>query len=126
MISRETAHTIMIVDDDPLMRDIVRKVLERSGYTIVAEAVDGNEAVAKYVELRPKVTLMDVCMPKKSGIDATKDIVTHDKDAKVVMCSAIDHRALAKVAREAGASDVIFKPYTINHLRNVIHRVMQV
>ena len=116
----------MIVDDDPVIRDITRMILEKSGFRIVAEANDGIEAVAKYFEMRPQVTLMDVCMPNKNGIDATKDIVSCDKNAKVVMCSALDHEALVKVGQEAGAKDVISKPYIFNQLRNVIHRVMQV
>jgi len=122
---RESGQTIMVVDDDPMIRDILRKALEKIGYRVVAEANDGNEAVAKYSALRPQVTLMDICLPNKNGIEATKDIVSFDENANVIMCSAIHHRALLQAAEEGGARDVIAKPYNISHLRTVLSRVLQ-
>lgn len=118
------SRTIMIVDDDPLIRCLTRKIVEHSGYTVVAEANDGMEAIARYSEHRPHITLMDICMPNKNGIDATRDIVSFDRNAKVVMCSAVGHGGLEEMALEVGATDVIFKPFKVTHLRNVLHRVL--
>ena len=120
----ESKQTIMVVDDDPMIRDILRKALERIGYRVVAEAGDGSEAVAKYSALRPQVTLMDICLPNKNGIEATKEIVSFDENAKVIMCSAIHQAALSQAAKAGGASDFIAKPYNISQLSNVISRVL--
>jgi two-component system, chemotaxis family, chemotaxis protein CheY len=126
MTMPESGQTIMVVDDDPLIRDVLRRTLEMYGYRVVAEANDGHEAVAKYSAMRPQVTLMDICLPNKNGIEATKDIVSFDENAKVIMCSAIHCSALQQAAAEGGARDFISKPYTINHLRSVISRVLHV
>ena len=121
--SSDRSRTIMIVDDDPLIRCLTRRIVEHSGYTVVAEANDGMEAIARYSEDRPHITLMDVCMPNKNGFDATRDIVSFDRNAKVVMCSAAGHGGLQEMALEVGAAEVIFKPFRINHLRKVLHKV---
>ncbi len=103
--------SIMIVDDSDVARMLLRDILEAGGYSVVAEAADGVEAVEKYAELRPCVTIMDLQMPNKDGIDATKDILAMDRNAKVLMCSSIDPEGLLMAAVEAGASGVVFKPY---------------
>jgi len=124
MFSRVTDLTVMIVDDVSVMRGLLRRILEANGYQVIAEAADGVEAVAKYTDLRPEITIMDVCLPNKNGIDATKDIVLLNGDAKVVMFSALDRDALVRAAQEAGASDFICKPCNIDQLKDTLHKVM--
>ncbi len=103
--------SVMIVDDSEVARMLLRDILEAGGYDVVAEAADGVEAVAKYAELRPQVTIMDVQMPNKDGIEATRDILVIDRNARVLMCSSIDAEGLLMAASEAGASGVVFKPF---------------
>lgn len=116
----------MIVDDEQVVRDLLRAVLEQNGYTVVAEANDGVEAVANYLESRPRITLMDVCMPNKNGLEATREIVSHDEHAKVVLVSGIHGTDLAQTAREAGAKDALVKPFKITDLNEILHRIMGV
>ena len=59
--------SVMIVDDTEVARSLLRDILEDIGFNVVAEAADGVEAVEKYVELRPCVTVMDVKMPEEGG-----------------------------------------------------------
>ena len=115
----------MIVDDSPFMMNMLRTMLEANGCKIVAEAIDGDEAVIKYSEKHPLIVFMDILMPNTSGIDATKQILSIDKNAKVVMCSSLGHEDLIKAALESGARDVLFKPYKINQLQEVLRRIMQ-
>ncbi len=103
--------SVMVVDDSEVARMLLRDILEAGGYDVVAEAADGVEAVAKYAELRPQVTIMDVQMPNKDGIEATRDILVIDRNARVLMCSSIDAEGLLMAASEAGASGVVFKPF---------------
>lgn len=103
--------SVLIVDDSEVARMLLRDILEAGGYAMVAEAADGVEAVEKYAELRPDVTIMDVQMPNKDGIEATRDILTMDRNATVLMCSSIDAEGLLMAASEAGASGVVFKPF---------------
>ena len=114
----------MIVDDVPFIREILRRMLETSGYTVVAEAADGDEAVAKYSALLPQVTLMDISLPRKNGVDATKDILSLDKNAKVIMVSALHSDAINKATLESGARGYISKPFTTLNVQSVVHQVL--
>lgn len=116
---------VLIVDDSYFMRKMLRNILESIGYNIVAEAENGFEAVDKYSKLRPDVILMDVYMPHKGGLEATEEILSLDTTAKVVMCSTLDHEALASSALNAGAKEVIFKPYKVDTIREILHKVMR-
>ncbi len=123
--SGNSACTVMIVDDTHFMRDILRKILEKGGHTVVAEARDGFEAVAKFVELRPQVIFMDVIMPHKNGLVAARDIVSLDGNARVLMCSVVEHDALAEAAREAGAKGFVLKPFETGQVLRALSRAMQ-
>jgi two-component system chemotaxis response regulator CheY len=108
---RDKNCSVMIVDDSEVARMLLRDILEAGGYEVIAEAADGVEAVERYVELRPSVTIMDLQMPNKDGIEATRDILAFDRKAKVLMCSSIDAEGLLLAVVEAGACGVVFKPF---------------
>lgn len=120
-----TDYRVMIADDSYFMRHMLRQILEMIGCTVVGEAQDGAEAVAKYAELRPQVVLMDVFMPLKDGPQAALEILAMDKNAKVIMCSTLDHESLADTALKVGAREVIFKPYHVDSIQEVLRKVMQ-
>ena len=122
---QDTGTTVMIVDDTTFSRELLRKILGKWGYTVVAEATDGVEAVTKYCQFHPSITFMDLIMPNKNGIDATKDIVTFDENAKVIMCSMSEHDSLVKAAREAGAIGIIFKPFRAEQVMEVLDLAME-
>ena len=115
--------TVLIVDDSPVARSLLRDILEEGGYTVIAEAADGAEAVEKYAALRPQVTLMDVNMPRKGGIEATREILTLDRDARVFLCSSTDRETLRLAAMEAGASGVVQKPFLLEQIVEAIEAV---
>jgi two-component system chemotaxis response regulator CheY len=123
--SRDQVCTVMIVDDTHFMRNILRKILEKGGHTVVAEASDGFEAVTKFIEMRPEVVFMDVIMPHKNGLVAAKDIVAVDGNAKVLMCSVVEHDALTEAAREAGAKGFVLKPFETDQVLKAVSRAMQ-
>jgi two-component system chemotaxis response regulator CheY len=102
---------VLIADDASFMRQMIRDVIEPEGFEVVGEASDGVEVVEKFKELHPDVVMMDIVMPKRSGIDAVKGIVAMDPTARVVMCSALGQETLVMEAIEAGAKDFIVKPF---------------
>ena len=104
------AKQILIVDDAQFMRTMLSKLIEENGYEVADQAVDGKEAVEKYKELSPDLVTMDITMPKMDGIEATKKILEHDPDAKIIMCSAMGQKPMVIESLQAGAKDFIVKP----------------
>ena len=115
---------VLIVDDAVFMRNMIRDIFASSGFEVVGEAANGLEAVEKFRELRPDLTTMDIVMPFKSGIEATREIVKIDPRAVVVMCSALGQEALVMEAIEAGASDFIVKPFKSEDVIAVVKKVL--
>ncbi|HET8725046.1 MAG TPA: response regulator [Anaeromyxobacteraceae bacterium] len=118
------ARKVLIVDDAAFMRNMIRDIFASGGFEVVGEAANGLEAVEKYRELRPDLTTMDIVMPFKSGIEATREIVKVDPHAVVVMCSALGQEALVMEAIEAGASDFIVKPFKSEDVIAVVRKVL--
>ena len=102
---------ILIVDDAMFMRVTLRNILTKEGHEVVGEAENGEEAVAKYEELRPDVVTMDITMPKMDGIAAVKVIMESHPDAKIIMCTAMGQKNMVLEAIQAGAKDFIVKPF---------------
>ena len=102
---------VLIADDASFMRQMIRDIIEPEGWEVVGEASDGVDVVDKYKKLHPDVVMMDIVMPKRSGIDAVKAIKAEDPGARVVMCSALGQEALVTEAIQAGAKDFIVKPF---------------
>jgi two-component system chemotaxis response regulator CheY len=102
---------VLIADDASFMRQMIRDIIEPEGYEVIGEASDGVEVVDKFRKLRPDLTMMDIVMPKRSGIDAVRAIKAEDPNAVVVMCSALGQETLVMEAIQAGAKDFIVKPF---------------
>ena len=102
---------VLIADDASFMRQMIREIIEPEGYEVVGEATNGVEAVDQFVKLRPDLVTMDIVMPKRSGIDAVKIILSENPTACVVMCSALGQETLVMEALQAGAKDFIVKPF---------------
>ena len=125
-MSTDSSRTAMIVDDDIPSRLMLRLMMELNDYTVIAEAENGAEAVAMFAQLHPMITIMDICMPIKNGVDATRDILTLDENAKVVMCSSLDKTEAITAAKYSGAREVISKPLKMRQLQDVLHKVMPI
>ena len=119
------AKTVLIVDDVAFVRVTLAEILTEAGYNVIAEAVDGDDAIEKWKTHRPDVVTMDVVMPKLGGIDACKQIMKLDRDAVVVMISAMDQIHLVMEAIHVGAKDYIQKPFHSDDVKNVIERALR-
>lgn len=88
----------------------LREILERGGYDVVGEAVNGAEAIDKTRTLAPDIVILDVVMPVKTGIDAAREISLMRMPLKIVMCSSLGYEPIVEEAMRAGASAYILKP----------------
>ena len=107
-----TPYKVLVVDDSMFVAKQLGQILTSEGYEVVATAVDGKEGVDKYKELCPNVDLvtMDITMPKMDGLTALEQIMAFDKNAKVVMVSALGNEELVKKSLMLGAKSYIIKP----------------
>ena len=101
---------MLLVDDAAFMRMRCSKLLTEHGFE-VAEAENGQEAIAMYQNYRPDLVLMDITMPVMDGITATREIKNIDPEAKVVMVSALGQQTMVIEAIKAGAKDFVVKPF---------------
>ena len=115
---------VLVVDDSVFMRDIIKDIFAAGGFTVVGEAGNGVEAVEKYKELKPDLVTMDLVMPYRNGIDATREILRGDARAVVVMCSALGQETMVMEAIEAGAVDFIVKPPRAEDVLAVVKKVL--
>jgi two-component system chemotaxis response regulator CheY len=102
---------VLIVDDAAFMRMMIKDILEKNGYEVVAEANNGIKAVEMYKRERPDIVTMDITMPDMDGIEAVKAIKEFDPSAKIIMCSAMGQQSMVMDAIRAGAKDFVVKPF---------------
>ncbi|MBC7792564.1 MAG: response regulator [Clostridia bacterium] len=119
-----TKTRVLIVDDAIFMRNMLKDIFDGESFEIVGEAANGVEAVEKWKELAPDLTTMDIVMPFKSGIEATREILALDGRAVVVMCSALGQESLVMEAIEAGAADFVVKPFKPEDVQRVVGKVL--
>ena len=118
------AKRVLVVDDAIFMRNMIKDIFSSGGFEVVGEATHGIEAVQKYKDLKPDLTTMDIVMPYKSGIEATREIIKADPKAVVIICSALGQESLVMEAIEAGAADFIVKPFRAEDVLAVVKKVM--
>lgn len=114
--------TILVADDDATHREVLRTLLEEWGYA-VREAVDGEHAVALCRKQPFDLVLMDVRMPKKSGLEALKEIKVHNSAVPVLIMTAFSEVAAAVEAIKSGAYDYLTKPLDFEKLKVVLRNV---
>lgn len=106
------ARTVVVAEDEALIRMDIVEMLEDAGYRVLAQAENGERAIALATEHRPDLVLMDVKMPVMDGITAAEQIAGQ-RIAPVVLLTAFSQRELVERAREAGAMAYVVKPFTV-------------
>lgn len=103
--------TVVVVDDSTMSRKILRQILEDAGYAVIAEATDGEEGIAAYMQYKPDVITLDITMPNMDGIEALKEILSADSRARAIMISAAGQQQKIIEALKIGAEKFITKPF---------------
>lgn len=106
------AYKVLIVDDSMFVTKQISQILSSEGFEVVGTASDGQQGIEKYKELYPNVDVvtMDITMPKMDGVSALEQIIEFDKNAVVVMISALGKQDLVKKSLLVGAKNYIVKP----------------
>ncbi|MCL1996879.1 MAG: response regulator [Defluviitaleaceae bacterium] len=115
---------ILLVDDAAFMRMMLKDILTKNGYAIVGEAENGLQAIEKYKELKPNLTILDITMPEMDGIAAAKGIKAADPNALIVMCSAMGQQSMVVESIQAGARDFIVKPFQPTRVLEAVQKVI--
>ncbi|WP_329197097.1 response regulator transcription factor [Streptomyces sp. NBC_01435] len=115
---------VLIVDDQMMVREGFSVLLNAMpGIEVVGEAIDGRQAIAQVAALRPDVVLMDIRMPELNGIEATREIVAADADAKVLVLTTFDLDEYVYQALRAGASGFLLKDASARQLADGVRVV---
>jgi DNA-binding NarL/FixJ family response regulator len=102
--------SVLIVDDQLPFRLAARAVLQRTeGFELIGEAADGDEAVELAAELRPRLILMDINMPRLNGIEATRQILEQQPETTVFLCSTYQRTDLPPEAASSGFAAYVNK-----------------
>lgn len=115
---------VLIVDDSPIIHNLLRKVLERNDYEVCGDAKNGREGVDMYKDLKPDIVFMDITMPVMEGLDAVKLIKEHDSNAKVIMLSAMGDEELKEEAKALGVDVFLKKPFDDYKIVSAISKVI--
>jgi two-component system chemotaxis response regulator CheY len=115
--------TILIVDDDALVRRVLRDVLESRGHALL-EAEDGREAIELLGERCPQLVLLDLFMPRLSGMEALTMMRERWPSARVLVISSLKSERLEAQALEAGAAGFILKPFHPMEITSAVDRAL--
>ncbi|KAF0207346.1 MAG: two-component system chemotaxis family response regulator [Actinobacteria bacterium] len=116
--------TVLVVDDAAFMRMMIRDILAKEGY-VIYEAVNGRDAIEKYVEIRPDLVTMDITMPEMSGLEALREIRLKDPAARVLIVSAMGQQRMIVEALESGAMDFLVKPFQPTKVLETVKKCLQ-
>lgn len=103
--------SVLIVDDSPVMRNMLAKFFTDNGFNVVGMAVDGVEAIEQFEQLNPDLMTLDIIMPKMRGTEVLETIMARYPEAKVVMASSVSDARTVMKCLKIGAKQYILKPY---------------
>lgn len=115
---------VMIAEDSDATRLVLKDSLKIGHHEIVAEAVDGIEAIEKFNATNPDILLLDVAMPKKDGMFVLKEIMSSNPNAKIIMITADENFSTIHKSAETGAQAYIVKPFSFEDVLTAITMVL--
>jgi len=113
---------VIIADDSDAIRMVLKDVLEIGHHELVAEAINGIEAVEKFNEKKPDLLLLDLAMPKQDGLDTVKQIIATNPNAKIIMITASDNLKTMQECLKAGALAYVLKPFDFDQVLKIISK----
>ena len=113
---------LVIVDDAPFIREVLRHIFEGTEIHVVGEAFDGAHAIEVVRQTTPQVVLMDIVMPRMSGVEATAQIMKELPNTRVIACSTVDQNSMVLRALDAGCCNYVTKPFRAEDVRGAVRR----
>jgi two-component system, chemotaxis family, chemotaxis protein CheY len=102
---------VLLIDDSPLIHNMLRKLLDKNGYEVCGSAKNGKDGVKLFEELKPDIVFMDVTMPIMDGLEATKIIKSKYENSKIIMLTAMGDDEIIEQAKEVGVDIFLKKPF---------------
>jgi len=122
---KESPIRVLVVDDAPFLRGMVKYFLSYGGYEVCGEAGSGKLAIEMFQYVRPDLVIMDIIMPDMNGVEAVREIRNIDPSAKILMLSAISNKPVISLALEMGASDFLAKPFKRDAFLQKVRQVLR-
>jgi DNA-binding response OmpR family regulator len=121
VVTDSSAAPILVVDDEPMVREVLTQYLEADGFEVV-ESADGEDAIDKIAELGPRLVLLDLMLPKRNGLEVLR-FTRQTSEVPVILLTARGDESERIAGLEAGADDYVVKPFSA---REVVARVRTV
>ena len=116
--------SVLIVDDSPVMRNMLAKFFKENGFNVVGMAEDGEEAIQMFEKLNPDIMTLDIIMPKMRGTEVLENIMAKYPEATVVMASSVSDARTVMKCLKIGAKQYILKPYDENKVLTAIRKAL--
>ncbi|MBI4397130.1 MAG: response regulator [Elusimicrobia bacterium] len=116
--------TVLIADDSPVMRSMIRSAIEAAGGRVAGEAGDGLELKELYFQLKPDLVTVDLNMPRQSGVEAMVEILMGDPLAKILVVTAFGEASVKEQVLRMGAKAVVDKPFRPEELVQAIQHIL--
>lgn len=123
-MSEAAALRFLVVDDEPLVREMLNDILLDIGYDVVGQANDGGQAIERATQLKPDIICLDINMPEMSGLDALASIKTSNKNIIVIMVTANSDTSTVQQAIRTGADGYILKPFNAQQIIKAVDRAV--
>ena len=115
--------TILVIDDDLYMRDILRDLLSLDEYNVVS-AENGVEGLEKFKELKPELVLTDLIMPEKDGLSFIQEVKAENPDARIIAVSGSNDVKLMTDVVQANVNRILTKPFNIDELLDAVAELL--
>jgi two-component system chemotaxis response regulator CheY len=115
----------IIIDDSPIMRGQLRKLLVGAGFSVVAEAGAGDRVLGLYEQHRPDLITLDIVMPGRDGASAAVELLAAHPEATIVMCTSLSTRERIDMCRRAGVKFYLLKPIDPEYAVAVFRRAVE-
>lgn len=116
---------VLLVDDSMYIRTVLGSIIVDAGFEVVGEAADGEEAIRKYMDLKPDIVLMDVIMEPMNGMAATGAILDKDPAALILMVTVLEAKEILVDLIKIGAKGYITKPFSKEEIAEKIREVIK-
>lgn len=116
--------SVLIVDDSPVMRNMLAKVFTENGFQVAGMAEDGVAALEMFERLHPDIMTLDIIMPKMRGTEVLERIMAQYPDATVVMASSVSDARTVMKCLKIGAKQYILKPYDQEKVMGAIKKAL--
>ena len=114
---------IFVVEDLPMMRDLLTTTLEGLGHTVVGFAENGKDDIANYAKHNPDLMTLDISLPDMDGLFVLKELRLKHPQAKILIVTANDQKMLQKQALLMGASGILLKPFVVDDIKAALAQV---